>query len=320
MATAAEPAPIRVGLIGLDSSHTIRFAEAFNHPEAKGHVAGVRIVAAFQGDPGQLEASAERIARFTPELVNKHGVKLYDSIEALGPVVDAIMIESTGGNWHLDQARRAFALGKPVFIDKPLAHSLRDAIAIFRLAQEKGISVFSCSGFRFSPGLRAARMADIGRPLGAFSHGPAPDRPHHPNLFWYGVHAVESLYTVMGPGCERVSCMSTTDTDVVSGVWPDGRIGTVRGARNAGYKYAVMVFGSKGVLQPERGGPSTLAAEVVAFFRTGIPPVDADETIEIFAFMEAANESARRGGSPVSIAEVMAANGGPLAAFRPGGR
>jgi hypothetical protein len=53
-------------------------------------------------------------------------------------------------------------------------------------------------------------------------------------------------------------------------------------------------------------GYGPLAREIAAFFRTGKPPVPAAETIEIYAIMEAAHESGRRGGMPVKVADVLA--------------
>jgi len=304
---------LRVGLIGLDTSHVTAFTRIFNNPADAGHVPGARVVAAFKGGSPDVVASATRVDGFTKELVEKYGVKLYDSIEELARNVDAIMIESVDGRVHLDQARRVFPAGKPVFIDKPVAGSLRDAIEIYRLARQHNVPVFSVSPFRFSPVVGEVRRADIGKPLGVFSYGPATLEPHHPDLFWYGVHATETLFTVMGRGCESVTRTHTSDTDVVTGVWNDGRVGIFRGARGAKAEYGVVAFGSTAIAEgkPRVSYPDLLSA-VVTFFKTGIPPVSAADTLEIFAFMEAADESKRRGGVPVTIAEVMKANGGSM--------
>jgi len=227
--------------------------------------------------------------------------------------VDAIMIESVDGRVHLEQARRAFPAGKPVFIDKPVAGSLRDAIEIYRLARQHNVPVFSTSPFRYSAVVRELTQADIGKSLGAFSYGPATLEPHHPDLFWYGVHATESLFTVMGRGCEKVTRTHTADTDIVTGVWSDGRVGTLRGTRGGRAEYGVIAFGATAIAEgkPKVSYPDLLTV-VVKFFQTGVPPVSAADTLEIFAFMEAADESKRRGGATVSIAEVLKANGGSL--------
>jgi len=304
---------LRIGIIGLDTSHVIAFTKLLNDPAAKDHVAGGRVVAAYKGGSPDVEQSASRVNGFTRELVTTHGVKIYDSIEELARNVDAIMIESVDGRTHLEQARRVFPFGKPVFIDKPLAASLRDGIEIFRLAGEHGCPVFSSSSLRFSTGMDELRQADIGRRRGAFSLGPATLEPHHPDLFWYGIHAVEALYTMMGPGCGQVTRAHTADTDVVTGIWGDGRIATMRGERGAGGQYALLVFGSKGIAQYKHvSGYAPMVRAVMTFFHTGIPPVAPAETIEILAFMEAANESKRRGGRPVSLTETIIANGGSI--------
>jgi hypothetical protein len=309
----AQPAELRVGMIGLDTSHVTSFTGLLNDPANKDHVRGARVVAAFKGGSPDVAISASRVDGFTKELVEKHGIKLYDSIEELVQNVDAIMIESVDGRTHLEQARKVFPSRKPVFIDKPVAGSLRDAIEIYRLAKEMGVPVFSSSPLRYSPAVTQVRKAEIGKSTGAFSYGPGTLEPHHPDLFFYMIHASEVLFTVMGRGCERVSRTTAADADVVTGVWSDGRIGTMRGNRGGRAEYGLVAFGTTAIAEskPSPSHPNLLAA-VVEFFRTGVPPVSATDTLEIFAFMEAADESKRRGGAAVSLAEVLKANGGSV--------
>jgi predicted dehydrogenase len=316
-ASGAGQPELKLGIIGLDTSHVIAFTRVLNTPADKDHVPGARVVAAFKGGSPDVENSRTRIDAFTHELVTKYGVKLYDTIEDLAQNVDAILLESVDGRVHLEQAKRAFPFRKPLFIDKPLAGSLRDGIEIVRLARQHNVPIFSSSSLRYSPGIAKVKAADIGEQRGAFSMGPARLEPHHPDLFWYGIHAVEAMYTVMGRGCTSVVRTHTPDTDVVTGVWSDGRVGTVRGVRNARDGYALLVFGAKGTAEHrERSSYSALLREVLTFFRTGVPPVDPDETVEILAFMEAADESKRLGGAPVSIAEVMKSHGAPSETLR----
>jgi hypothetical protein len=308
-ATAQEPKdrPLRAGLIGLDTSHVIAFTKAFHSPDPKPELSGVRVVAAFPGGSPDLPASRDRVEGYTKQLRDEFGVEIVDSIEALLPKVDVVLLESVDGRPHLAQVEPVLRAKKPVFIDKPLAGSLADAIRIYEMAEKEGVPVFSSSSLRFSPSIARMRNSDqAGDVLGCESWGPAPTEEHHPDLFWYGIHGVESLYTVMGPGCERVARTKTDGADLVVGTWKDGRIGTFRGIRQGRADYGVLVFGSKGVVPSTGyGGYEPLLAEIRTFFRTGRPPVSAAETIELFAFMEAADESHRRGGAPVSIAEVM---------------
>jgi hypothetical protein len=138
------------------------------------------------------------------------------------------------------------------------------------------------------------------------STGPAYLEPHHPDLFWYGVHPTEALFAVMGPGCEQVVRTATPDTDVVTGTWRGGKVGTLVGIRNGAAPYRVTLFGTKAVVDQKSGGDyAPLIREVMKFFQTGVAPVSPEETIEIFAFMEAADESKRLGGQPVRIRDVL---------------
>ena len=297
---------LRIGIIGLDTSHVIAFTKLINDDTDPKHVPGGRVVAAFRGGSDDIESSYSRIDGFTERLEKEFGVSIVDSIEALCDRVDAILLESVDGRPHLEQVRPVFAAGLPVFIDKPVAASLEDVLEIFRLAKETDTPCFTSSSYRYYESLRKLLAIDVGEVRGAISFGPCHLEPTHPDLYWYGVHPVEALFTVMGTGCETVTRIHTADTDVVTGIWNDGRVGTLRGLRNQSTPHKVIVFGTKKVAEQEGGGDyAPLVAEIMQFFKSGIAPVAPEETIEMFAFMSAADESKRRGGVPVSIAEVL---------------
>jgi hypothetical protein len=301
-------APLRAGIIGLDTSHVIAFTKLLNAADAKPEVAGVRVVAAYPGGSPDIASSRDRVAGFTEELRTKYGVAIVDSIDDLLARVDVVLLESVDGRPHLEQARPVFKARKPVFIDKPVAGSLADAIAIFKLARETNTPCFSSSSLRFSPGVAGVRdQRELGDVIGCDIYGPCSLEEHHPDLFWYGVHGAEALFTIMGADCESVSRTETESTELVVGVWNDGRVGTFRGLRKGPYKYGGTAFGTKGNAPVgDYGGYEPLVVEIVKFFKTGKPPVNADETLAIYAFMEAADQSKRQDGKPVTIESVMA--------------
>lgn len=320
---AALAAELRIGIIGTDTSHATAFTRLINDPTDKNHVPGGRVVAAFKGGSPDIEASASRVERYAKELTDKHGVKIVDSIEALCREVDAVLLESVDGRPHLAQARPVIRAGKPMFIDKPVAGSLRDAIEIYRLARERKVPVFTSSSYRYYETLTELQRAKPGRIRGAISYGPCSLEPNHPDFFWYGIHATEALFTILGTGCESVARTHTADTDVATGVWADGRTGIMYGLRNGttadAMSHKVIVFGSEAIVeQPSgRNDYTPLVREIMKFFQSGIPPVTAEESLEIYAFMEAADESKRRGGAPVSLREVMKLHGGEAFLHRP---
>ena len=236
--TAQADPPIRAGMIGLDTSHVIAFTKSLNDPDAAGDIADVKVVAAYPGGSPDVASSADRIVGFTSQ-IREMGVEIVDSIDTLLEKVDVVLLESVDGRPHLEQARPVILAGKPLFIDKPVAASLSDAIAIFKLAREHDVPCFSSSSLRFSPGILGMRNDEkIGDVVGCAAYGPCTLEPHHPDLFWYGVHGVEVLFTIMGTGCESVSRVHTEDIDLVTGVWSDGRVGTFRGLRT-GKKVAI---------------------------------------------------------------------------------
>ncbi|MBO0722344.1 MAG: Gfo/Idh/MocA family oxidoreductase [Blastocatellia bacterium] len=309
----AQTGEIRLGIIGCDTSHVIAFTRLLNDKNDPKHIPGARVVAAFKGGSQDIESSRNRLENYTKELQEKWGVEIVGSIDELCKKVDAVLLESVDGRPHLNQVRPVLAAGKRVFVDKPFTTGYRDAKEIARLAQAAAVPFFSSSSLRFSPELQAIKNSDKhGGITGAFTFGPAPVEAHHPDLFWYGIHAVEMLYTLMGTGCESVALTKAEGADLVVGKWKDGRIGTMRGIREGKAEYGAVAFGKKATLEtplPLSVDYRPLLVEIVKFFQTGVSPVPPDETLEIMAFMEAAELSKTRGGVPVLLAEVREKKG-----------
>jgi Oxidoreductase family, NAD-binding Rossmann fold len=295
---------LKLGIIGLDTSHCTAFTELINNKANKDHVPGARVVAAFKGGSPDIPSSIGRVEEYTAVLRDKFGVKICDTIEEVCAGVDAVMIESVDGRPHLAQARMVIAAGKPLYIDKPLGGSLKDALMIIHLAEKAGVPWFSSSSLRFGKSTQAVRAGSIGRVLRAEATSPAHLEPTHPDLYWYGVHGCESLFTVMGTGCESVQRRTTPDGRIeVIGQWQGGRQGIFRES-NA---YGGTATGEKGEAPIGAfDGYAPLVVEIVRFFQTKKSPVDPAETKELFAFMEAADESKRQGGKPVTLQEVLA--------------
>ncbi len=298
--------PIRAGMIGLDTSHVVAFARIFNSPKADGDVVGIKVVAGYPGGT-DIPASRDRVGKFTEQLRGM-GIEIVDSIPALLEKVDVVLLESVDGRIHLQEAIPVIRAGKPLFIDKPLAGSLADAVVIYELAKQHSVPCFSSSSSRFGPGLEELKKSDeVGTLAGAAVWGPCSYQEGTPDLFFYGIHGVEALFTLMGTGCETVARVQAADADQVTGVWEGGRVGTYRGIRRNKASSGAVAFGTKGIVASSKWATyEDLCRAIARFFRTGKPPVRPEETLEILAFMEAADQSKMKGGASVSLADVIA--------------
>jgi len=305
--TTQEPVKkgLRVGIIGLDTSHATAFTETLNQTDASPDYGGYKVVAIYPQGSKDIESSVKRVPEYLEEL-SKFKIEIVDSIPKLLEKVDVVLLESNDGRVHLEQAIPVFKAGKTVFIDKPVAGTLTDAFAIFQAAKDYKVPIFSASSLRYMSNINdIVKNQSVGKILGATSFSPCPLEPTHPDFFWYGIHGIEALFTVMGMGCQTVSRVHTQDTDVVAGIWEGDRIGTFRGLRGGKTGYGGYAFGDKAIqLLGDYNGYDPLLKEIVRFFQTGIPPVSPEETLEIFTFMEAADESKRRNGAAVSLAEI----------------
>jgi hypothetical protein len=294
---------LRLGIIGTDTSHVVEFTKLLNDGSVPGHVSGAMVVAAFKGGSQDIPLSRDRIDGFSNELKEKWHIQLVKQIRDLCPLVDGILLESVDGRAHLDQFRQAAVCGKPIYIEKPLASTLVDAREIARIAASRKVPWFSSSSLRFGP-VQALRSPDI---AGALVWGPGPFEEYQQlDLSWYAIHSIEALFTLMGPGVEQVTRTNTPGADVVTGIWKGGRIGTVRAIRPYSTFGAVLFRNNNNepvISSNIEGGYAPLLQEIVKFVRTGVPPISNRETLEIYAFMDAAQQSRDHGGVPIDVAK-----------------
>jgi hypothetical protein len=293
-------ANFRLGIIGTDTSHVVAFTQLLNDTSARDHVPGARVVAAWKGGSPDIEESATRVNRFSKELQDRWGVKFVGSIADLCPMVDGLLLESVDGRKHLPQFRQAMACGKPVFVDKPFSDSLFGAREIARLARERNIPWFSASALRFGA------VADMRTPnmTSAVVWAPGVIMPYQQlKLSYYGVHGLAMLYALFGTGCIAVSEISSADSDVITGRWKDGRLGTFHLQRPYSKFGAVVFLNNRSIhAEPDISWSYVpLVKEIVKFMLTKVPPVPNAETLEMFAFLDAAQRSVARDGALVKL-------------------
>ena len=293
---------LRAGIIGTDTSHVPEFTSLFrSHPQWR-----IKVVAAFKGGSPDLPTSADRVEKFAATIHSRFGVEIVDSIEELLQKVDVVLLESVDGRPHLAQATPVLTAGKRLFIDKPLAASLEDARRIVRLSKETGTPFFSCSSYRFHPDI--PRLRDdpgVGKVSKVQASSPFNKLEFHPDLYFYGIHGVEALYAVVGTGCVSVSRKAENGADITTGQWKDGRLGIYYGPAKGEKPPTIRVWGTEGSIEAAGdGGYEGLVRAMAEFFQTGRPPVNPAETIEIFEFMTAAQQSKDRGGVQVLLEQL----------------
>lgn len=298
---------IRIGIVGL-AVHSAAFSQIINDPNKKSDLKGCRITALYHppGNP-DVDFTKEQLDKFEKEVVEM-GVKIAGSMDEMLELADVVLIETNDGRPHMDEVMPALEAKKPVFVDKPVAESLENVIAIYEKANMFGVPIFSSSSLRYIENAQKINQSGLIRDvLGANAFSPAPLESSHTDLFWYGIHGVELLYTVMGTGCQEVMQVKHSDAeDVVIGYWEDGRIGTFRGIREGKRDYGGTVFLKDDIVTlGSFEGYRPLAVKIVEFFVNNKAPVASEETIEIYAFMEAAQQSAENGGKKVKLETVL---------------
>jgi hypothetical protein len=297
---------LKIGMVGLDTSHCVAFTRLLNDATQSHYVAGGQVVAAYPGGTDAFSLSRDRVQGFTQSLQKDFDIHILNSIPELTSRVDAIMLESVDGRQHLEQFVQ-LAVGKPVYIDKPLTTSYAEAIKLSKIAEETQTPIMSCSSLRYANGITNILTEQKIESCEAF--GPAKLLDDYPGLFWYGIHAAEILYSYLGKGCACVQLVESANIDVIVGEWQDGRTGVVRGTRLSSSDFGSVIHTSEGVVYGKANADppyyALLLEEMMRFFNTGQSPIDIDETLEIIAFLEAADLSRRENGSCIQISDIM---------------
>ena len=154
-------AQVKIGIIGLDTSHSIAFTKFINGKDKKDEYKDFQIVAAYPYGSKTIKSSYDRIPGYI-EQVKEMGVEIVPSIAGLLEKVDCVLLETNDGNLHLEQAYEVFKAGKIMFIDKPIGGNLAQAIAIFELSREYNVPIFSSSALRYVPESQQLRNGELG--------------------------------------------------------------------------------------------------------------------------------------------------------------
>lgn len=294
----------RIGIIGLDAYHAAQFTKLLNSLEQSPALKGYRVVAAYPQGSKLLQKRIDKIPEYT-KVVEDLGVKVVHDMDELLTQVDGVMLCSNDARVHLEQAMPVIKSQKKLFIDKPFAANLEESIEIFDAAEKYRTPIFTSSALRFIRSIQEFDSNTSGKVVGAHTFSPCAIEPYLADLLWYGIHGIEMLFAVMGTGCRSVQRMHTENFDVVTGVWNDGRIGTFRGFRKGGSGFGGVVFAEKSIITlGDFESYEPLVKAMVDFFESGNPPVRRRETLEIIAFIMAADESKRQGGKVVSIPHI----------------
>jgi len=295
---------LRIGLIGLDTSHVPGYAHRLNDPHDPEYVPGAKVVAGFPGASKDIDLSISRVEIFTNELRGKFGVQIMDSPEAVAEAVDLVFITSVDGRRHLEFFKQIAKFKRPTYIDKPMATTVADAKEIFRIAEEGKFPVASCSSLRFADSLSSALAEEHGPILGCDVFGPMPEQAQLPGLFWYGIHCVEVMNVIMGRGCKQVRAFRNAHFDLITAAWADGRIATIRGLRAGHSKFGATIHRDShsvfvDLQNNKKSWYTRLLETLLATLPNGKAPIEPAQTLEIMRFIEAANESRTTGNSVI---------------------
>jgi len=286
---------LKAGIIGLDTSHTIEFTRRLQAPDcfSDQKVEGMKVISCLRF-PSPFQSESDQDKRQVQ--LEQWGVKVSRKLEEVLNGVNVLLLEINDPSLHLDYFKKIMDVGKPIFLDKPPADTLKNAQEIFRCAREKNIKLFSASSLRFAPQViqlpREISQSKVGGALGPLGKAPAGS-----SIVWYGIHTAEMVQSVMGIGAKKV--FGRRDPMGVSGIieYGDGRRATIQ--LNEGiYHYAVMGLNDKVVkfLPVDASCLYTdLLKKIVEFFRGGEAPVSLEESVEVQAILEALEKSVDTG-------------------------
>ncbi|MEI6423487.1 MAG: Gfo/Idh/MocA family oxidoreductase [Lentisphaerota bacterium] len=286
---------IKVALIGLDTSHTIEFARRIQAPDCPPDqkinglkaTACLRFSTPFQNEEG-LNTRQKQLEAW--------GIRVTTDFDDAVKGCDAIMLEINDASYHLEYFKKCAALGKPIFLDKPLADNIENGLEIMRLAKENKVNAISASSLRFDAGLINA-CTEMPKPVQVNVYGPLGIAPAGSSIVWYGVHAFEMLEKAMGKGSACVTVRGDGLGVVAIVDYPDKKRGIVELTKGA-WIYGGTLRDSKAAISYSVASVNLYAnimKEIEKFFRTGEATFNLEDTVEVMAMLDAAERSLKSG-------------------------
>jgi predicted dehydrogenase len=295
---------IRIGAIGVDTSHLPEFSRRLKSMHDSGTFKGRVTRMLDVGDHGWPDAA--QVMKWQ-EATRELGVEPARAMDELLGSVDAVMVLAIDGNRHLDLARAALERGLPTYIDKPLTCDVGQARQILALSRRSGARCYSASSLRFATELEALPREALGQMAAIDAFGPGELNDTMPGLFHYGVHTIEMVDAIWGPGVKRVSAVAMPDRHLLDMEYHDGRYARLRLDRRAAYDFGATVQGTKATHQFRVDfGPvyTRLVAGMARFFEGGPAPAGLRDIVENVAVMAAGNESIGRDGAWVAVPSI----------------
>ncbi|MFJ5768986.1 Gfo/Idh/MocA family oxidoreductase [Psychrobacillus sp. NPDC093180] len=284
---------MKIGLIGLDTSHSEIFTRLLNDRNDPYYVKGARITHAIPTFSEDLPISKSRFPQYFEIVINKYGVIPIDNVATFMNAVDAVILGTVDGRNHLDWFKKIVGYGKPVFIDKPIVMSSAEMKELMKLSAEHRTPVMSASSLRFAESV--SRIANKGDIQSGYFFGPTPMQAQMPGYFWYGIHLVEMVVTLFGTEVEHINYEVHSDCEQIHFTFVNGKHVIIRGENAWHNRFGAILHSEEQIhsLQlwtEQKPYYAGLIEHVVAFFKTGVTPVSLEETAKIIHLIENINK------------------------------
>lgn len=288
---------MKLGIIGLDSSHATAFTELLHNENHPYFIEGARVVGAYAGGSDDLAISRNRIKEMTEIMEKAYQVPLFEQLDDLMQVCDAVLITSVDARKRLATVKEIIHYGKPIFIDKPLALTFGDAKEINNLSSKYGTAIMTSSALRFATALTDVMEANKDEKIvSADCYGPLDFVDGIPGYFWYGIHTVEMLQAIMKGKGNVINRLETEDSEIVTVTYEGGMTATIRGLKTGKASFGGTVFFenksvSFQVKSEDKPFYASLLENIITFFQTGSSEVTMEESLQVIHLIEQIHES-----------------------------
>lgn len=261
-------------------------------PEDTLTIAGAKVTHICCTGEGEFTADQVAACSFVPHVVA--------SPEAMIGKVDAVIVAADIGSEHVTRCRPFVEAGVPLFVDKPMVDHEAD-LAVFDEWVSQGHPIVSGSSLRYAKELLPYRLS---------THNLGPLRVVTMTMIkkWetYGIHALEAIYPILGPGFLTCRNTGTPERNVVHLTHRCGADVVIFVHKELGAGSGLMtLLGGDGydVIQVKDSFYAFKAQleDFVAYLRTGIRPFPYEETRELMKIVIAGIRSREAGGEELSL-------------------